>query len=170
MRRRLLVFLHVAMLAGAVLAGCELHRDPVRRFARADGADGWVVYHEDAWRPAAISGVRPPSYVAEHILRAGNTFIFTGNVARSGEDSVAVELRAWSVVLPIRRWPADSVSVDTTGARLLTLDDFRSVHDYQRFTYTHTSEYWPRRDEIYGASEVFGAAEPDSADTTRAAR
>ena len=155
-----------AILICTLLAGCSsFWGDAVLRFARPATAEGqsWVIYHDGTWQPVTLEGVQPPSYLAEHILTGGNTFIFRGILEDEG-NTLCMDLEAWDIARPVRRQLSESGPPDTTSAQWLTSDDFQSVPGYQRFTYSHTSYYWPAQVDIYGAVDLFGQTAP--ADTT----
>ena len=147
---RLMCVLVLAALgvSAGLFVGCEMKQDPNFWVARATNIDGtgWQIYHDGEWHNVLMDGVSPPSYVQRHILAADNWFIFAGWV-----DSVGLiagrlpicTIEAWNVVPPVRRRLVDFAPPDTSGLPWMTVDDFVSDIDYQRFSASSAAQFWP---------------------------
>jgi|GEM_PF-1191287 len=148
----------------ALIGGCQGQPDARFWIARPapGGDDGWQIYYGRAWHDVVIDGVRPPSYVAPHILTAGNRFMFAGSLDTAGisrTDLPVFRLQAWNVLPPIRRQLVAGAEPDTTGLPWLTRDDFTSLVDYQRFSLLSASQRWPWKGK--------GMELPDSSDASQ---
>lgn len=143
--RRLPVLLISALI---LLAACTIQ--PEQRFwiARAATPESilWQVYYDAAWHDVVTDGVRPPSYVAPHILEAENRFLFAGHLDTVGRDRTelpVLRLAGWNILPPVHRLLVKGEPPDTTGLRWLTRDDFPVLVDYQRFSLLAASLPWP---------------------------
>jgi len=111
-----------------------------------DLALNWQIYRNGEWMDVTIDGVRPPSNVREHVLEGDNWYIFAGWV-----DSVGIiagrlpmlTIEAWNIVPPVRRKLVDFLPPDTSGLPWLTVDDFATLLDFQRFTVNSAAQFWP---------------------------
>jgi hypothetical protein len=132
------------------LAGCDqMKQTPDYWIARAIDSEGanWQIYHDGDWHNVMMDGVRPPSVTRRHIRAADNWFIFAGWVDSVGIVSGRLPIctiEAWNVVPPVRRKVVDFVPADTTGLPWMTVDDFESEVDFQRFTASSVAQFWPK--------------------------
>ena len=156
MRRAVRRAAALGWLVAVLAAGCGLYREPVYRFARAATADGygWEVYENRRWQSYRMTGVSLPACLAPHILRArGNRFIFRAVIDSSTGPVPTLDLRGWNICPPVHRQLAEHGPTDTTGAPVLTKDDFRSVADYQRCSFTIVAQFWPSAEQIPGGKD-----------------
>jgi len=132
--------------------GCDVGPDTKYFLARPLSSKGlaWEIYARGAWRVVDLQGVRSPSYVRETVLSGGNYYLFAGKFVEPN----TLELRAWTILPPVRRVVSAQSPPDTTGLPWLTAEDFPKLEDYQRFSILAAGERWPWRGK--------GIEKPDS--------